>query len=194
MPAAFCTEPIRHRYLVALHKRNVNEAMSARPACRRTEDDGFILVVVIGLLLIASIIAATLMLASRSQIKVQAALNARAELESLFDDIVFVGSDRDREVASNTYPGWKAFDDGGDFLRLANLLASSRAMIGCGSAPIALAGAMKIPAIRVHDAVGNNAPKVIWDNLGENQLNDTEVGLRKSWPVWRDKCLLVTAS
>jgi general secretion pathway protein K len=52
------------------------------------DQDGFVLVVVLGLLLIASTIAAMLMLASRSQIRVEAALNTRTELESLADGLV----------------------------------------------------------------------------------------------------------
>ena len=116
----------------------------------------------------------------------------RKELETTFDEIVFVGSPRDLEVAQNTYPLWKTFSDDGNFRVLADYLSGSRAMIGCGSGPITLAGAMKLPSIRVHDPIGDGkgAPKVIWDNLGDNQLNDTEVGLRKSWAVWRDKWLL----
>jgi hypothetical protein len=113
----------------------------------------------------------------------------REELEALFDDIAFVGSPDDREVGMTAYPGWSEFDDGGDFLKLAQFIAGSRAMIGCGSAPITVAGALKIPAIRVHDRIGNDAPRVIWNNLGENQVNDTEIGLRTVWPVFRDKWL-----
>lgn len=112
----------------------------------------------------------------------------RSELESEFDEIVFVGSDRDREVGQRIYPEWLTFDDKGDFNQLANYLAASRAMIGCGSAPVALAGALKIPAIRVHDPIGEH-PKVIWSNLGDNQVNATEMDLRTLWPEWRDKWL-----
>ena len=75
----------------------------------------------------------------------------RAELETLFDQIVFVGSPDDRAVGVETYPGWDDFDDGGDFLKLARLVHASRLMIGVGSSPIVVAGALKVPAIRVHD-------------------------------------------
>jgi hypothetical protein len=112
----------------------------------------------------------------------------RKELAGLFEEIVFVGSPADREVAQIAYPDWKTFDDGGNFLTLAGLLISSRAVIGCGSSTVALAGALKVPCIRVHDPIGE-FPRRIWDNLGENQLNDTEVGLRTSWPKWRDRWL-----
>jgi hypothetical protein len=61
-------------------------------------------------------------------------------------------------------------------------------MIGCGSYPITVAGALKIPAIRVHDQIGEMA-KIIWDNLGDNQLNETELSLRKAWPRFRDQWL-----
>lgn len=113
----------------------------------------------------------------------------REELENLFDEICFVGTDAELEVGQRTYPEWRAFADGGDFLRLATFIGASRCMIGMGSAPITLAGALKVPAVRVHDPIGNDAPRVIWDNLGDNQLNDTLIGLRKSWPVFRDRWL-----
>ena len=118
----------------------------------------------------------------------------KGELETMFEEIVFVGSDDDREVGSTTYPEWKTFDDGGDFLKFAQFVAASRAMIGVGSAPITMAGALKIPGIRVHDKIGDDAPRMIWDNLGGNQLNRTEVELRKEWPVFRDKWLSPVAA
>jgi hypothetical protein len=108
------------------------------------------------------------------------------DIHELFEEVVFVGSQADIEVGLAAYPNWTGFSDGGDFLKLANFIAGSRCMIGCGSAPITLAGALKIPAIRVHDRIGNDAPRVIWDNLGENQLNRTEIELRKDWPKFRD--------
>ena len=72
-------------------------------------------------------------------------------------------------------------------------MVNSRAVIGCGSSSVALAGALKVPCIRVHDPIGE-FPRRIWDNLGDNQLNDTEIGLRASWPEWRDKWLTSPAS
>ena len=113
----------------------------------------------------------------------------RAELESLFDEIVFVGSERDLEVGARTYPDWKTFDDGGDFLKLASFIAASKAMIGCGSAPIVLAGLLKVPAIRVHDPIGDNAPKVIWSNMAHNNINCRETELRRTWPHFRNNHL-----
>jgi len=73
-------------------------------------------------------------------------------------------------------------------LDLAKFMAGASLVVGCGSSGVALAGALKVPCIRVHDPIGE-APKVIWSNLGENQLNDTEIGLRKSWPEFRDRWL-----
>jgi hypothetical protein len=113
----------------------------------------------------------------------------RAELEALFDEIIFVGSAGDREVGKATYPGWGEYDDVGDFLKLARLIAGSRCMIGCGSSPVTIAGALKIPAVRVHDRIANDAPRMIWDNLGETQLNRTEIELRDEWPKFRDRWL-----
>lgn len=114
----------------------------------------------------------------------------RGELESLFDEIVFVGSPDDLEVGMATYPLFKTFEDHGDLLKLAEYMAGSRAMIGCGSMPIVLAGCMRLPGIRVHDLIANGAPKVIWNNLSDNHINETEIGLRKAWPLWRDTFLL----
>jgi hypothetical protein len=109
-------------------------------------------------------------------------------LKSDFDEVVFVGSERDREVGERLYPDWKGFDDKGSFLELARLIQNSRLVIGTGSSVSALGGAMKVPTIRVHDPIGAH-PKVIWSNLGDNQLNETEVELRESWPKFRDKIL-----
>ncbi len=113
----------------------------------------------------------------------------RHELEAIFDDIVWVGDERDREIGLRTYPDWSSFEDKGDFLELARYVNGSRCMIGVGSAPIVLAGLLKVPAIRVHDPIGNDAPKVIWSNLAPNNLNETEVGLRKEWPLFREQWL-----
>jgi hypothetical protein len=113
------------------------------------------------------------------------------DVHELFEEVVFVGSPEDREVGLSSYPNWTAFDDGGDFLKLARLVAGSRCMIGVGSAPITLAGALKVPSVRVHDTIGDGSgsPRVIWDNLGANQLNRTEIELRKDWPIFRDRWL-----
>ena len=113
----------------------------------------------------------------------------RGELEDLFDNITFVGSPRDIEVAQRSYEGWMVYNDGGDLHKTAELVAESRCMMGCGSAPIVLAGLLRVPAIRVHDPIGNDAPKVIWSNLGDDQVNATEIELRRDWPTFRDRYL-----
>lgn len=110
------------------------------------------------------------------------------ELEGMFDEIVWTGNDRDREVGRRVYPKWGEFADGGDFKKLADLIWDSRCMIGVGSAPIALAGALKVPAIRVHDQIGEH-PRVIWSNLGANQANETERDLRTVWPRFKAEWL-----
>ncbi len=104
----------------------------------------------------------------------------RHEFERRYDEIVFVGTPSDREIGLTTYPNWKEFDDHGDFLELGSYMKASEMVIGCGSSPIVLAGCLKVPAIRVHDDIGN-APKVIWSNLGSNQINETEFGLRQAY-------------
>jgi hypothetical protein len=42
-----------------------------------------------------------------------------------------------------------------------------------GSSVVALAGALKVPAIRVHDRIGyeSDLDFRIWNNLGSNQVN-----------------------
>ena len=114
------------------------------------------------------------------------------ELEGMFEQRVFVGNARDREVGMRTYPGWSELDDGGDFLDTARLMAGSTFVLACGSSMAALAGALKVPCIRVHDPIGDS-PKNLWNSLGENQLNETEVALRKSWPEFRDRWLIPQA-
>lgn len=119
----------------------------------------------------------------------------REELESLFEEIVFVGTKDEIARAAELYPGeipvngakptWSVFDDNGDFLELAKLISASSCVIGAGSSVVALGGAMKIPTLRIHDPIGDH-PKVIWSNLGHNQMNETERELRRKWPEFRD--------
>lgn len=110
-------------------------------------------------------------------------------LEANFDEILFVGSDRDREVGIRTYPSAGEYNDEGNFLTLARLIAGSRLVLGCGSCVVTIGGALKIPTVRVHDPIGQH-PKVIWSQLGDNQLNCTEAELRTEWPEFRDKYLM----
>ena len=117
-----------------------------------------------------------------------------AECVGMFDQVVFVGTPDNRETGLREYPNWQEFDDGGDFLKLARLVAGSRLMIGVGSAPITLAGALKVPSIRVPDRIGEDAPRMIWDNLGSNQLNRPDIELRTEWPAFRDKWLSPVAA
>lgn len=110
----------------------------------------------------------------------------REELEERFDDIVFTGPADDVARARELYPNWGSFNDMGDFLGLARFMAESRLVIGSGSCGVALASVLGVPAVRVHDPIGE-APRVIWSGLAPNQLNDTEIGLRTSWPEFRDQ-------
>lgn len=114
------------------------------------------------------------------------------ELAKDFDEVVWVGNSRDLEVGVRTYPKWGQFADGGSFLGLAQFIAGSHLVIGVGSSVVALAGALKVPCVRVHDPIGDHA-KRIWDNLAANSINETEVSLRKTWPEFRDEHLKVTA-
>ena len=110
------------------------------------------------------------------------------ELEDEFDEVVFVGNESDREVGTRTYPEWSSFDDGGEFLNLAKFMNQSRLVIGCGSSCVALAGALKIASVRVHDDIGGSS-KTIWSNLGEAHVNESESDLRRSWPEFKAKWL-----
>ncbi len=119
-----------------------------------------------------------------------------------FERAIFVGTPSERARARQLYPGikgmangnavaawtgWSDFDDGGDFLPLASLVSGARMVIGSGSSVVTLAGALKVPCIRVHDAIGE-APKVIWSNLGPNQINETALELRKgAWERFREQ-------
>lgn len=119
-----------------------------------------------------------------------------AEFEEMFDELVFVGKPeevtRALDLYSSRHSKWGAFYDQGNFLEVAKLLQPARAVIGCGSCVAALASVMKVPCIRVHDPIGE-APKMIWNGLGKNQLNETEISLRKLWPAWRDEWLMAKA-
>ena len=66
--------------------------------------------------------------------------------------------------------GFEKFEDGGNFLELARLIARCRMTLGPTSAVVPLAGAMKIPCINVN--FGDRSLPV-FHNLGPNQLNLT---------------------
>ena len=97
-----------------------------------------------------------------------------------------MGSPDERERAHELYPKFQVFDDGNDFRRLAEFIDRAQLVIGAGSSVVALAGALKVPAIRVHDAIGE-APKVLWSNLGDNQMNEMEPDLRKLFTPFLEK-------
>lgn len=92
-----------------------------------------------------------------------------------FEEKVFVGLASDRPTTKPD--GWTEFDDGGNWLKLANFINDSALVIGCGSSIVALAGAMKVPSIRIHDKIEGMDYR-IFSNLGQNQLNldDPEEG------------------
>jgi hypothetical protein len=108
------------------------------------------------------------------------------ELGELFEERCFVGTDEEVDRAREVYPDATGFKDGGNMLQCARLVAGSRCVIGCGSSIAVLGGALKVPTLRIHDAIADH-PKVLWANLGANQLNETERDLRKMWPAWRDQ-------
>lgn len=109
-----------------------------------------------------------------------------AELRTLFEEVTFVGKPDEVQRALEIYPEASGFDDGGDFLVLAKHIAGSRLVIGSGSSVVTVGGALKVPTIRVHDPIGE-FPRVIWSNLGDGQLNESERDLRKLWPQFRDR-------
>jgi ADP-heptose:LPS heptosyltransferase len=105
------------------------------------------------------------------------------DLEEHFDKIIFSGTPEERQRARELYPDvrYGDFDDGGDFLELARLMAGASLVLGSGSSGVVLGGCLKIPTVRVHDPLGD-APKVIWSNLGPKQWNEPEISLRRLWP------------
>lgn len=115
-----------------------------------------------------------------------------AELQNLYEEIVFVGTPAERRRALELYPNWAAYDDGGDFLHLAQFMAPAEAVIACGSSVAALGGLLGVPTLRIHDPIGE-APKIIWSNLGQNQFNLTEEELRTEWSAVRSSFVKVAA-
>ena len=118
----------------------------------------------------------------------------KLDLAQRFDEVYFTGTPEERARAMELYGGatdqrakgvfkaeWKEFDDHGNFLELARLMAGAKMVIGSGSCGVVLAGALKIPSLRVHDPIGD-APKCIWSSLGPLQFNETERDLRELWP------------
>jgi hypothetical protein len=93
---------------------------------------------------------------------------------------VFVGTTAELGRAKEVHPTFGKFEDNGSFLNVARIMVSSDLVVACGSSVAALAGALKVPCIRVHDAIGEH-PKVIWSNLGPRQWNLTEKELRSEW-------------
>lgn len=100
------------------------------------------------------------------------------EIRSIFGtEVYFTGTPGERKRGRDLYPEWQAFDDGGDFLNLARFMQGCSLVIGAGSSNVVLASLLGIPSIRVHDPLGDH-PKVIWSNLGPDQINDTEEAMR----------------
>lgn len=104
----------------------------------------------------------------------------RGDLESMFDEITFVGTDDEVGRALELYPQWSGFSDAGDFYKLACFISGSRFLIGPGSSIAHLGNCLKVPTLRVHDPLGE-FPKVIWSGLGPLQFNETERELRTKW-------------
>ena len=98
-------------------------------------------------------------------------LDEIAPMLERFEQKVFIGLPQD--VPNQRPDGWTHFEDGGDWLTLARYMNNSALVIGVGSAPVALAGAMKVPCIRIHDTIGGqmDLDYRIWSNLGSNQIN-----------------------
>ena len=83
-----------------------------------------------------------------------------------FEQVVFVGSGVDLTLLEAR--GLDRFDDRGDFLSLAEFISDAAMVIGCGSSVVALAGAMKVPSIRVPEL---HIASDIYANLGPGQWN-----------------------
>ncbi|MBV1695402.1 MAG: general secretion pathway protein GspK [Hyphomicrobiales bacterium] len=85
---------------------------------RGASDEGAILVVVVGVLLLLAIIASTLMIASRNQLRARAALGAHAEATAVADGVVRLVALRMAERrAANAQGPWMALDGTPAFCR-----------------------------------------------------------------------------
>lgn len=69
-------------------RRSRGPELNGKVWMRQADDDGFVLITVVGLLLIVAIIASTLLLAARTGTKARAAIDAAAELAALTDGVV----------------------------------------------------------------------------------------------------------
>lgn len=97
--------------------------------------------------------------------------HAREFIKGEFDEVVFVGSQKERDYAKSLYPEWDTFDDQNDFLTLAQYLKDSRLVLGGGSCVVALAGGVHTPSVRIHDHVVGTEIVVPWTNVAPRQMN-----------------------
>jgi len=93
----------------------------------------------------------------------------RELLEKAFDEIYFIGASNDLSVLSGLDFPAKPFFDDGDIIKTAEFMANSKLVIGCGSSMVALAGALGIPSLRLHDPTGLEQP--VFSHVGANQVN-----------------------
>lgn len=92
------------------------------------------------------------------------------ELRAEFEEIVFVGTSSNRRVWRK-WEGASEFDDAGDWIKLVDFMQDARLVMGVGSAMIALAGALKVPSIRIHDYIEGFPNHKVFSNLGPHQWN-----------------------
>lgn len=86
-----------------------------------------------------------------------------------FDEIFFIGTSADRRIARR-WADAEEFDDAGDWLKLVDFMQDARLVMGGGSSMVSLAGALKVPSIRIHDPMPGWRPEV-FTNFGPYQWN-----------------------
>jgi ADP-heptose:LPS heptosyltransferase len=91
-------------------------------------------------------------------------------LNKEFDEIVFVGSASDRRLHTKWLNATE-FVDHGDWIKLVDFMQDARLVMGVGSSMVALAGALKVPSIRVHDYIKDFPDHTIFSNFGPKQWN-----------------------
>lgn len=98
-------------------------------------------------------------------------------LKAEFDEIEWIGLPEEKRISDKF--GGTDFDDGGDWVKLVDEMRDARLVMGVGGAMVALAGALKVPSIRIHDPVLGFREEV-FANFGERQWNlGTDADYRK---------------
>ena len=88
-----------------------------------------------------------------------------------FEEIVFIGSKKDKRMKELYDYKYFFFDDEGDFLKLAQEMNNTAFVLGAGSMGVVLAGILGVPSMRVHDPLWGKEDFTFWGNLGNKHAN-----------------------